>query len=144
MKKIFFIYILLIGTLVNAQNKEVEKTITGFFDAFHKQDTIALQSFCADKMILQSINEGKTKALFTNETKSSFFKMLASFPKTMLFQEKLLGMNIQIDGMMASVWSPYEFYINNKLYHNGVNSFQLYKDNEVWKIVYLIDTRRTK
>lgn len=50
MKKLFFICILLMGTFVNAQTKEVEKTITGFFDAFHKQDTIALQSFCADKM----------------------------------------------------------------------------------------------
>lgn len=142
MKKLIVCSLLLFTSLINAQNKEVENVIVGFFEAFHKQDTIALQNYCADKMILQSINEAKTKALFNNETRKDFFKQLVSIPKTVLFNEKLLGMNIQIDGMMAHVWTPYELYINNKLYHSGVNSFQLYKDNGTWKIVYLIDTRR--
>jgi hypothetical protein len=43
---------------------------------------------------------------------------------------------------MAHAWTPYEFYINGKLSHKGVNAFTLYKDDGQWKIVHLIDTRR--
>jgi hypothetical protein len=45
---------------------------------------------------------------------------------------------------MANAWTSYEFYINGKLSHKGVNSFTLFKESEDlgWKIVHLIDTRR--
>jgi hypothetical protein len=45
---------------------------------------------------------------------------------------------------MANVWTPYEFYINEKLSHIGVNSFTLLLENNIWKIVHIIDTRRKK
>ena len=60
----------------------------------------------------------------------------------MKFQEKLLSFSIQIDGSMAHAWTPYEFYINEKLSHKGINAFTLFKENELWKIIYIIDTRR--
>jgi hypothetical protein len=60
----------------------------------------------------------------------------------MKFQEKILSYNIQIDGAMAQVWAPYEFYLNEKFSHSGVNAFTLFKEKDEWKIIYLIDTRR--
>jgi hypothetical protein len=50
--------------------------------------------------------------------------------------------NIQIDGAMANAWTSYEFWVNGSFSHCGVNSFQLFKDEGAWKIIYLIDTRR--
>ncbi|HUH33176.1 MAG TPA: hypothetical protein VLZ28_04430, partial [Daejeonella sp.] len=49
---------------------------------------------------------------------------------------------VLIDDNLASVWTSYQFYIGDKFSHCGVNSFQLVKGKEGWKIVYLIDTRR--
>jgi len=49
---------------------------------------------------------------------------------------------ILIDSQLASVWTDYKFYIGDKFSHCGVNSFQLVKLNDGWKIVYIIDTRR--
>jgi hypothetical protein len=43
---------------------------------------------------------------------------------------------------MAAAWTPYRFYRNGEFSHCGVNSFQLVKMAEGWKIVYIIDTRR--
>jgi hypothetical protein len=43
----------------------------------------------------------------------------------MKFQEKLLSLPIQIDVAMLHAWTPYEFYINEKLSHKGVNAFTL-------------------
>ena len=66
----------------------------------------------------------------------------AKFPKELQFEERLLDYKIQIDGTMAHVWTPYEFYVNGSFSHSGVNSFTLFSENNQWKIVHLIDTRR--
>lgn len=93
-------------------------------------------------MILQSIAESSKGTQLKNQIPQDFYRSIASIPSTMLFEERLLDYSIQVDGAMAHVWTPYEFYVNNKLSHKGVNAFTLFKDNGLWKIVYLIDTRR--
>lgn len=34
---------------------------------------------------------------------------------------------------MANVWADYEFYVNGKLLHKGVDAFQLFCENNSWK-----------
>lgn len=143
MKTYITIFLLVIGFSARAQKQDVQKTIEFFFEAFHQKDSVKLKSLCSDKMILQSINESKTKGnKLSDETAKEFYKSIASIPSNVKFQEKILSYNIQIDGSMAHVWAPYEFYLNDKLSHSGVNTFTLFKENDVWKIIYLIDTRR--
>lgn len=142
MKKISFLLILIFSISVNAQNQEVQKTIETFFEAFHAKDTVKLKSICSDKIILQSIQENANGGKLSDEVASEFYKSIASIPANFNFQEKILSYSIQVDGTMAHAWTPYEFYINGKLSHKGVNSFTLFKENDVWKIIYCIDTRR--
>ena len=40
------------------------------------------------------------------------------------------------------LWTPYNFFYYGKFSHCGVNSFQLVRFDNGWKIQYLIDTRR--
>lgn len=137
------IFFLLLGLTVNAQKQEVQKSIEVFFEGFHQKDTLKIKSVCADKMILQSISESASKGnKLSDEKASEFYKSIAKIPSSMKFQEKILSYNIQIDGTMAHVWAPYEFYLNDKLSHSGVNTFTLFKEKDSWKIIYLIDTRR--
>lgn len=134
---------LFFGLSAHAQKQEVQKTIELFFEAFHQRDSSKLKVVCADQIILQSINESSTNGnKLVEESVSEFYKTIAEIPATTKFYEKILEYNIQLDGTMAQVWAPYEFYINDELSHTGVNSFTLYKDNGAWKITYLIDTRR--
>ncbi len=146
MKHLIFILTSCCCLNTNAQKTETENvktTIIEFFDAFHKQDTIALKSMVTDKVILQSIstnNEGKT--ILTEDDFNEFVKNIASIPKDKTFEEKLLDFNIQVDGNMANAWTPYEFWYQGKFSHCGVNSFQLMKVDSKWKIIYLVDTRR--
>ncbi len=102
-----------------------------------------MKAVCSDKMILQSISENPVKGnKLSDESAAEFYKSIVGIPSKMKFQEKILSYNIQIDGSMAHVWAPYEFYINDKLSHSGVNTFTLFKEKDSWKIIYLIDTRR--
>ena len=141
--KLYIIILLLIAFSANAQKQDVQKSIVVFFEGFHQKDTVKIQSVCSSKIILQSISESTTKGnKLSDENAKEFYKSIASIPSTMKFQEKILSYNIQIDGTMAHVWAPYEFYLNDKLSHSGVNTFTLFKEKDTWKIIYLIDTRR--
>jgi hypothetical protein len=146
MKKTIFMLVLCVGLHLNAQDAEkdqVKATIIKFFDAFHKQDTTALKAMAKGNIKLQSIavnKEGKT--LLKEDDYNDFVKSIASIPKDKTFEEKLLGFEIKIDGKMANAWTPYEFWFNDNFSHCGVNSFQLIKEEDAWKIIYLVDTRR--
>ncbi|MBW1655678.1 nuclear transport factor 2 family protein [Flavobacterium quisquiliarum] len=143
MRTYFLLYFLFLGIICNAQKQEVQKCIEFFFEGFHQRDSAKIKTVCADKMILQSISENSVKGnKLSNESAAAFYKAIASIPLSMKFQEKILSYNIQIDGVMAHVWAPYEFYINDKFTHSGVNTFTLFKEKDNWKIIYLIDTRR--
>lgn len=67
---------------------------------------------------------------------------MANKKKEEIWLEKLLYFDINIDGNLASAWTPYEFYVNGSFSHCGSNSFQLFKNNGNWEIIFLVDTRR--
>ena len=142
MQKIVFVLLLVFSSSLYSQNEEVKQVIVTFFKGFHAKDSTIIKSVCAENMILQSIAESSKGSQIKNQNPQDFYRSIATIPSTMLFEERVLEYSIQVDGAMAHVWTPYEFYVNNKLSHKGVNAFTLFKDNGLWKIVYLIDTRR--
>lgn len=143
MRKVSLFVFLFCVSICNAQKQDVQKTIQIFFEGFHQKDTIKIQSVCSATIILQSISESAAKGnKLSDETAKEFYKSIASIPSSIKFQEKILSYNIQIDGSMAHVWAPYEFYLNDKLSHSGINTFTLFKEKDIWKIIYIIDTRK--
>ena len=146
MKQLLLIFSFLFVLSLQAQNPEekaAKQAVVKFFEAFHKQDTIALRAMTKGDVRLQSISVDKEGKSNLNESEyGQFLKNIASIPKDRTFEEKLLGFNVQVDGNMANVWTPYEFWYQGKMSHCGVNSFQLMKEGDSWKIIYLVDTRR--
>ena len=142
MKTILLSLMLVFTSALYSQNEDVKQVVVTFFKGFHAKDSITMKSVCADKMILQSISESSKGNQLKKDSPQDFFRSIATIPATILFEERILNYSIQVDGAMAHVWTPYEFYVNNKFSHKGVNAFTLFKDNDQWKIVYLIDTRR--
>ena len=126
------------------QAKQIKQSISVFFEGLQSADTLKIQSVCHKEMKLQSIMEKNSIGNLSFETNEEFYKSIASIPKNIKIEERILDYKIQIDGSMAQVWTPYEFYVNDKLSHFGTNSFTLLLENNVWKIVHIIDTRRKK
>lgn len=125
-----------------AEEVFVRQTIEDFFSAFHKQDSIALRNLVHSSVTIQSIStsaDGETK--ISTESYDNFLKSILSIPETTKFEEKLHSFDIRINGALANVIMPYSFFVNGNLSHCGVNSFQLFKENGEWKIIYIVDTR---
>src|SRR5690606_28108710 len=114
-----------------------------FFEGLNSKDITKIQSVCDEGLKLQSVSQNeKGEVSLTTDEAAKFFAAIAAVPNAIKLEEKLLEYKIQYDGAMAHVWTPYEFYVDGKLSHKGVNSFQLFNDNGVWKIIYIIDTRK--
>lgn len=142
MHRILFIVMFVFTSTLHSQNDEVKQVVVTFFKGFHAKDSTIIKSVCVENMILQSIAESSKGTQLKNQSSKDFYHSIATIPPTILFEEKLLDYSIQVDGAMAHVWTPYEFYLNGKISHKGVNAFTLFRDNGLWKIVYIIDTRR--
>ena len=129
----------------NAQTdgEMVKQAVVTFFDAFHAQDSVQLKAMMSNDMVLQTIGKNKEgETIVVQEDYHRFLQSIASIPPTTKFEERLNSFDIKVDGPMANAWVGYEFYVNGNFSHCGVNSFQLFKEKERWKIIYLIDTRR--
>ena len=142
MRKFTLLVFISFGQALTAQNDDIKHTIETFFEGFHHRDTVLLHQVCADKMILQSITENSNGNSLTEEPSQFFYRSIASIPMSLKFNERILSFTTQVDGSMGHAWTPYEFYVDGKLSHKGVNAFTLFKEKDQWKIVYIIDTRR--
>jgi len=128
----------------NAQSAEdsVKTTVNNLFTAMKNADTVLLKSIFADGAIFQTITRDKEGAIVVRtEEVQGFIDFVGKQPKNDADERITFGA-IKIDGALASVWTPYNFYAGGKFSHCGANSFQLVKLGGIWKIQYLIDTRR--
>ena len=145
MRKIFILVLILCFTSVFSQEVEVKQAVDDFFVGLHKRDTLMFKKSCHPYINMQTIGKDKeqnNKLILENF--QDFMKSIVSIPENVVLFEKLLDYKIQIDGPLAHVWTPYEFYVNGKLSHSGVNSFTLFKEKDAWQIIHIIDTRRKK
>ena len=129
----------------SGSQEEVKAAIEYFFEGFHKRDTAQMRSVLGDSLHMQRIGrDASGSPVLVNESAEAFLASMANLPDTLKIEERLLEYRIQTDGDMAHAWTPYEFYLQGKFHHCGVNSFQLFREPEGWKIIYIIDTRRVK
>lgn len=132
----------LIAYAAQAQTEDsVKAAVNKLFTAMKNADSAMLMESFTTSAVLQSISKRKSQISVEKETIDAF----ASFIKTEesgALDERIIFETIKIDGDLASVWTPYRFYYKGEFSHCGVNSFQLVRINNVWKIQYLIDIRR--
>ena len=123
-----------------ASEKEVKQVIQNMFHAMQQADTTLLKTCFSDKVIFQTIVNKPEGAIIKTESINDFIQSVGKQTPNALDERIEFGA-IQLDPLMATVWTPYTFYFKGQYSHKGINSFQLVKFKEGWKIQYLIDTR---
>lgn len=153
-KIITYLVILIFSITLTAQEKpsvkdynksalQVKKVIETFFDGLHNGDSTLLKSTLHKDIKIQTTSTNKKgEKVLQTESKKSLLISVANKKPEHTYLEKLLSFDVKIDGNLASVWIPYEFYFNDKFSHCGANSFQLFNNNGKWQIIYLVDMRR--
>jgi len=135
-------------SVINAQQeqeekKAIKKVIETFFEGLHNGDSTLMKKTLHKEIKIQTTATNREgKKLLKTETRELLLNNIASKKPLDTYLEKLLSYDIKIDGNLASVWTPYEFYFNGNFSHCGSNSFQLFNNNGKWEIIYLADMRR--
>ena len=136
--------VIIISSSAIAQTTEdsVKAVINKMFSGMKNGDVALLKNSFADSVILQTITRNKEgNVVIKNENTAEFIDFISKLSPGAA-DERITFETIKTDGPMAIAWTPYNFYFNGKFSHCGVNSFQLVRFNDGWKIQYIIDTRR--
>jgi len=58
------------------------------------------------------------------------------------WDEQVYDVEAQVDGNMASARVPYTLYLDGEISHCGINSIELLRDADGWRVTQLSDTRK--
>ena len=149
MKKILFLLTFLgFFQTVFAQTedeKAVKAVVVQLFEGMQKHDSTMIRACFHPSARMQSIGINRKTGNIEMTTENSidgFVKSIGSLPATSKIEERVLNYEIRLDAQMATAWTPYEFYVNEKRSHCGVDAFQFFKTEKGWKITTIADTRR--
>ncbi|WP_439130847.1 nuclear transport factor 2 family protein [Polaribacter sp.] len=146
-KTITFLLVFITTLTLTAQEKnkkiEIKQVIETFFEGLHKGDSTTMKTTLHKDVKIQTTSTNKEGInILQTESKEQLLTSIANKKPEHIYLEKLLSYDIKVDGNLASVWTPYEFYFNGKFSHCGANSFQLFNNNGKWEITYIVDMRR--
>jgi ketosteroid isomerase-like protein len=144
MRKLLFLSaIVCFSVTAKAQSEDdaIKAAVNLFFQGMKNADAAMIESSFADSAVLQTIDTRTGKPIVKTENIKAVAQSISRVKPGEL-DEQIVFETIKYEGDLASVWTPYKFYARGKFIHCGTNSFQLVKQNGVWKIQYIIDTRR--
>jgi hypothetical protein len=142
MKKIL-LFFLLGPFLVNAQQKstdedQIKALVLKTFSAMKSVDSVILKSCFTSNALLQ-ISQVKPEGNVIRDVPAAKFIQNVMTRKPGDMDERVLSWGpILVDHEMATAWVPYEFYLNGKFTHKGVDVFLFVKIGDEYKIQTLM------
>ena len=126
-----------------AQERDaVMKTVQAFFDTMTASDVEGARQVLQPqgRFHAMSMKDGKPEVrAFSNE---EYFAILQENAKQKR-QERIWNPDVRINGLIATMIAPYDFWIDGKPSHCGTDSFDLIKTEDGWKIaggVYTLES----
>lgn len=122
----------------------VKELIVAMFDGMRAGDSAMVSKlFRRDARMFTAYKKKTGEDVIHEGDLVGFLKAIGS-PHDEIWDEKISNTIIQIDGNIAQVWTDYSFFVGENFSHCGVDAFHLVRDNETWKIINLMDTRRNE
>ena len=144
MKKliVLLLFIPLVSFGQDLEKLKLKSVVKTFFEGFHNKDWLVIASVIDKSFDLNSTSFKEDDGVLRNINRDNFVSAIISRPDSPVWKEKLLSFDVKIDGPLANVWVKYEFWLDDKLSHCGVNSIHLLKKKSGWKIFNITDSRR--
>ena len=140
--------LLLLGMLVFASpglsaqspEEEVMAVVDGLFDAMAAADSARVRTLVHPQAQLIGTGAGEDGM---GVRVLPIERFIAAVGGADGWRERIWDWEIRIDDNLATVWTQYDFHLHDRFTHCGVDSFQLARTAEGWRIVSIADTRRT-
>jgi hypothetical protein len=113
------------------EKEEVLKVAHLFFEALEKHDTVIFNKILMrDSYNYMVIEQGDSARLVSRLHKNSNFKSDRVIKERMRESEVI----VHIHKRIATVWAPYDLWLNDQYSHCGVDAFIMLKGKDGWKI----------
>ena len=136
--------LLLVPLAASAQTpeEEVRAVIDQLFDGMRAGDSTAVRAtFHPEAALYTTFTDPQGNRQLRQGSVDDFATAVGT-PHDEVWDEHIWDVEIRVDDNLASAWMQYGFYLGENFSHCGVNSFQLFRTDEGWKTIYLVDTRR--
>lgn len=122
---------------------EVRETVLKLFEGMEAADGDVLRSVLDENATLHTVRSSETGTELVETDIHSFIESVdGSEPGALI--EEILYISVNVDGDLATAWMDYHFYRGVEFSHCGVNSMNLIRKDDNWKIFSIVDTRRTE
>lgn len=123
---------------VSIQAASPVDTAQSLFDAMLKHDGESSKTLFTPEATMTSVHtDGKA----TVTPFSKFLERIANSKDTLL--ERMWNPTVLEQGPLAVIWAKYDFHVNGKFHHCGVDTFNLVKTDAGWKIASVAWTSET-
>jgi len=115
----------------SADKDAVLSVVQALLDAINGQDAAAVHALGIDEAVLISLRhdaDGNPRIGFRKESETNF----PEDDRNMV--ERIWNPVVMVKGNIASVWAPFDFYLDGKFSHCGINAFHLLKVAGTWKL----------
>jgi hypothetical protein len=135
---LFLCPLLAIGQQKTTDEDQIKAVILKTFSAMKSVDSVALKS-CFTSNALLHISQVKPEGNSLREVPAAKFIQNVMTRKPGDLDERVLSWGpILFDQEIATAWVPYEFYLNGKFTHKGVDVFLFVKTGNEFKIQTLL------
>ena len=124
----------------DADRAAILTTVQSLFDALGERDTELLTAILHPDILMRSVErsaEGERSAS-TSTLEGMVARLEADGPR---MTERMWDPEVRISGDLATVWTPYDFYVGEDLSHCGADAFILMREGGDWQITSLSWTR---
>jgi hypothetical protein len=132
------IWLLSASAAEDPEEKVILATVQRLFDAMSAHDPAAARSVVIPEGRVSGVSTGGKP---TNISQEDFSVRLGTAKQKYL--ERMWNPKVQVRNGIAAVWAEYDFHLDGKFHHCGIDSFSLVKTPEGWKIAGIVYTVET-
>ena len=118
----------------------VVATVQKFFDTMAARDVEGARAVLMPEGRLFAVREQNGQSAARASSIEDYLKGLPA--RKAEYRERMWSPEVRVHGPIASVWTPYDFWVDGKFSHCGVDVFDLVKTPEGWRIsggVYTVE-----
>jgi hypothetical protein len=127
-------------TVGQSAEEQVVAVAEALFDAMRSKDTRTLRRLMLPEARLVAIDETQEPRTVAWTDLEQFIDRIAGLETEIL--ERMWSPTVEIDGSIATVWTPYDFHRDGTFSHCGIDAFHMVRIEEAWKIAHITYSRR--
>ena len=125
-----------------ADKEAVLATVNKFLETMAAKDVAGARAALMPEGRLFIVRDEKGQSVVRSMTHEAYLERLTTRKENL--RERIWNPEVRIHGGLATVWTPYDFWIDGKFSHCGVDAFDLVKTAEGWRIAggaYTVEPR---